>query len=174
MATIDIANLAIASTGSPDLPVQVYVANFAISHPATSQLPATLAISNVSVFHPPSHQSPTVAAGGDQDSVEPGATVTLTGTVTDPDSVVVSSGWEIVDATNGVNFANIQFSGTGNAQTFEAPANLDGTILTCQFFVIDTWGQKISDTLRVGVMWSVETLMTDTGLVPLLPALVMQ
>jgi ribosomal protein L14 len=98
---------------------------------------------NVTVRHV--NRSPTANAGANQ-TVNEGASVTLSGSGTDPDGTIVTFAWVQINGP-GVTLAN---ANTATA-TFVAPQVVVDTVLTFQLTVIDNQGGSGSATTNVTV-----------------------
>ncbi|TFV90392.1 hypothetical protein [Blastococcus sp. CT_GayMR16] len=105
---------------------------------------------------------PTASAGADQVNVEPGATVTLTGTDGDTDGTVVTRAWA---QTAGSPSVTLSGAATATA-TFTAPLTLAGTTLTFQYTATDNGGASTSDTMTVTVLPASERIMLSGSWVP--------
>lgn len=93
-----------------------------------------------------SNVAPTANAGADQTGVEPGATVTLTGTVADTDGTATGA-WTQTAGSPAVTLA-----GSGLTRTFSAPLTMSGTTLTFALAATDNLGATGTDTMTVAVL----------------------
>lgn len=91
---------------------------------------------------------PVANAGPDQTGIAPGATVTLSGSGTDTDGVIVGYNWVQTAGT-----PTVTLSGTGANRTFTAPSVTNGTTLTFGLVVTDDDGDvSPQDTMTVTVL----------------------
>lgn len=99
---------------------------------------------------------PSADAGAAQTNLEPGATVTLAGTDSDSDGVIVSRVWA---RTAGP--AVTLTGATTRTPTFPAPGSLTDATVTLQYTVTDDDAATASDTVTVGVLSATERAVTS-------------
>ncbi len=103
------------------------------------------ATDSVRITVDPVNSFPAVDAGDDQ-AVDPGTEVTLSGSGSDPDGDRLSYSWK---QTNGVPV--VLSSATLASPTFTAPTKINNQPLTFELTVSDGYGGKASDTTSVKV-----------------------
>lgn len=106
----------------------------------------------VQTFAPYGNAAPTASAGSAQSNIEPGTTVTLTGSGTDSDGSIAAYAWTQTGGSPSVTLA-----GASSAScSFTAPFTMSGTTLTFQLMVTDNQGGTGTDTVTVGVLRATE------------------
>lgn len=99
---------------------------------------------NTAVRYDVANVAPTANAGVDQ-TADPGATVTLTGSGTDTDGTIASYAWAQTSGTT------VTLTGTGASRTFAAPITTTGATLLFQLTVTDDQAATGTDTIQVTV-----------------------
>jgi hypothetical protein len=99
---------------------------------------------NTAVRYDVANVAPTANAGVDQ-TADPGATVTLTGSGTDTDGTIASYAWAQTSGTT------VTLTGTGASRTFTAPITTTGATLLFQLTVTDDQAATGTDTIQVTV-----------------------
>lgn len=109
-----------------------------------------------------SNSAPIVNAGADQTNIEPGATVTITVTASDPDGTTPTV---TLAQTSGTPTVVLTRVGTTNVWTFPAPATIAGTTLT--FTATATDGVlSATDPMTVSVLPATERAAIGGVMVP--------
>lgn len=102
---------------------------------------------------------PTANAGADQ-TVEPWATVTLTGTDADADGTIATRTW--TQLTGAV----VTLAGSGASRTFTAPPSTASATLTFRYTVTDNAGATTTDDVAVTVLPAAERILIGGAWVP--------
>lgn len=121
----------------------------------------TTGIITTGFYEVPSNLSPVANAGTNQTGVEPGSTVTVGGTDSDPDGTVVSVAWTQIGGPT-VTLS----STTAASPTFTAPIALGPSTVVLRKTVTDNGGATATADVSVGVLSAARVVKVSGSMLP--------
>jgi hypothetical protein len=114
-----------------------------------------------------SNTAPVANAGADQLGIEPGTTVSHTGSVSDAETFVGGTVAWAVQSTTPAGVPVTLITPTALTTTYEAPYTLGGVNITLSFTATDAGGLSHTDTVTDTVLYATKRAVTAAGQVPI-------